>query len=291
MKSWFFLSLTTPRELSEPISNFLMEKGAIGIEEENGDLERERWKAYFPRDGREDKILISLRRYVKSLQKIHPELLQIEIERGHLFDQDWGKNWKKFFKPFRVGSRFIIKPPWARIRIKKDDLPIEINPGMAFGTGTHATTRLCMEAMEKRLRKRGLSVLDVGTGSGILSIAAARLGAAEVWANDIDQTAVAVARENVQRNGVSERVRIKYGKMGHIQKRFDLVVANLDLKSLIRMRMALIRHLKERGTLILSGVLQTEEERLRLHYLQVGNLQLSQTTREGEWVCFTFKKK
>lgn len=290
MKEWFFLSLTLPQELSEPISNFLMEKGATGIEEESGDFQRERLKAYFPRDGGEERVLRSLRRYVKSLQEIHPQLPQIEMEIGHLPDRDWGENWKKFFKPLRVGSRFVIKPPWAKIRMKKDDLPIEINPGMAFGTGTHATTRLCMVTMEKRLKKRGVSVLDVGTGSGILAIAAVRLGAAEVWANDIDRTAIEMARENLHRNGVLDRVRIRQGGVGNIRKRFDLVVANLDFRSLIRMRMALIRHLKEKGVLILSGVLQTEEERLRHRYLETDHLKWIETKQEGEWVCLTFRK-
>ncbi|MDI7262047.1 MAG: 50S ribosomal protein L11 methyltransferase, partial [Thermodesulfobacteriota bacterium] len=170
-------------------------------------------------------------------------------------------------------------------------IPIEITPGMAFGTGTHATTKLCMESLEKRLKKRGLSVLDVGTGSGILSIAAAQLGAEEVLGIDIDQLAVEIARENVSRNQVSDTVRIKKGRIGDIRKRFDLVVANLDFRSLKKMRMTLIRHIKRHGFLILSGVLETEEERLRQHYMETGFLQWADVAREGEWVCLIFRKK
>jgi ribosomal protein L11 methyltransferase len=162
---------------------------------------------------------------------------------------------------------------------------------MAFGTGTHATTRLCMEALEKGLKRKGLSVLDVGTGSGILAIAAARLGAAEVWGIDTDHGAVEIARENVDRNKVSETVKIKKGSIGDIRKRFDLVAANLDFRTLKRTKMALIRHLKEKGFLILSGVLETEEETLRQHYLQTGDLHWIEAAREGEWVCLTLKKK
>jgi ribosomal protein L11 methyltransferase len=291
MKRWFFLSLSVHQDLAESISNFLVEKGSTGIEEENGDFQEKRLKAYFPLEGREERILQAVRRYAKSLQEIRPELPSIKIEIGHLPDQDWGENWKRFFKPLRVGSRFIVRPPWARIRMRKNDLPIEINPGMAFGTGTHATTKLCMQAMEKRLGKRNLSVLDVGTGSGILSIAACRLGAAEVWANDIDRTAIEVAKENVHCNGVSDRVRIQYGSIGKIRKRFDLVVANLDFRSLRRSRMALIRHLKQRGTLILSGILHMEEENLRHHYLETDLLKWAETKQEGECGCLTFIKK
>ena len=291
MKRWLALSLLIPKELAEPISNFLMEKGATGIEEVEEDFKRERLKVYFLQDGGEQKAVRSLRRYLKSLQEINPKLPHIETETASIPEQDWGENWKRFFKPLRVGSRFVVKPPWARIRLKRGEIPIEITPGMAFGTGTHATTKLCMESLEKRLKKRGLSVLDVGTGSGILSIAAGRLGAGEVLGIDIDQLAVEIARENVSRNQVSDTVRIKKGRIGDIRKRFDLVVANLDFRSLKKMRMALIRHIKRQGFLILSGVLETEEERLRQHYIETKLLQWVETDLEGEWVCLTFRKK
>lgn len=291
MKRWLALSLLISKELAEPISSFLMEKGATGIEEVEEDFKRERLKAYFLQDGGEQKAVRSLRRYLKSLQEINPKLPHIEIEAASIPEQDWGENWKRFFKPLRVGSRFVVKPPWARIRLKRGEIPIEITPGMAFGTGTHATTKLCMESLEKRLKKRGLSVLDVGTGSGILSIAAAQLGAEEVFGIDIDQLAVEIARENVSRNQVSDTVRIKKGRIGDIRKRFDLVVANLDFRSLKKIRMALIRHIKRHGFLILSGVLETEEERLRQGYTRTGSLQWIETIQEKEWVCLIFRKK
>jgi len=291
MKRWLALSLLIPKGLAEPISNFLMEKGATGIEEVEEDFKRERLKVYFLQDGGEQKVVRSLRRYLKSLQEINPKLPHIETETASIPEQDWGENWKRFFKPLRVGSRFVVKPPWARIRLKRGEIPIEMTPGMAFGTGTHATTKLCMESLEKRLKKRGLSVLDVGTGSGILSIAAGRLGAGEVLGIDIDQLAVEIARENVSRNQVSDTVRIKKGRIGDIRNRFDLVVANLDFRSLKKMRMALIRHIKRQGFLILSGVLETEEERLRQQYIDTKILQWIETDRKGEWVCLTFRKK
>ena len=291
MKRWLALSLLIPKELAEPISSFLMEKGATGIEEVEEDFKRERLKTYFLQDGGEHKAVRSLRRYLKSLREINPKLPHIEIEAASIPEQDWGENWKRFFKPLRVGSRFVVKPPWARIRLKRGEIPVEITPGMAFGTGTHATTKLCMESLEKRLKKRGLSVLDVGTGSGILSIAAAQLGAEEVFGIDIDQLAVEIARENVSQNQVSDTVRIKKGRIGDIRKRFDLVVANLDFGSLKKMRIALIRHIKRHGFLILSGVLETEEERLRQGYTRTGELQWIEAIQEGEWVCLIFRKK
>jgi ribosomal protein L11 methyltransferase len=161
---------------------------------------------------------------------------------------------------------------------------------MAFGTGTHASTRLCIQALEERIKGKGLSVLDVGTGSGILAIVAARLKAKEVWGIDTDGVAVENARENVGLNHVSDSVKIKKGSIGHLPKKFDVVIANIDLKSLKRMRKPLLNHLKSHGILILSGLLKGEKDRLCEHYLRTGLLRWIKDAQEGEWVCLTFKK-
>lgn len=291
MKRWFAISLIVPQTFTEPISNFLVEMGATGIEEREAEFQQVGLKAYFPDEGKANQIHRSLHRYLLSLQKLHSGFPSIDIQSESILERDWSENWKKFFKPLRVGSRWVIKPPWAKVRLKKDDLLIEINPGMAFGTGTHATTQLCLQALEKRLKKRGLSALDIGTGSGILAIAASRLGASEVLGIDIDQVAVDNAKENVIRNGVSESVRIRRARIGDVRKRFDLVIANLDSKTLTRMRKTLIRRLNDRGLLILSGILKVEEEKLRQHYLPTGLLKWIETTQQREWICLTFKKK
>ncbi len=168
---------------------------------------------------------------------------------------------------------------------------MEINPGVAFGTGTHATTKLCIQALGHPLRKRGLSVLDVGTGSGILSIVAAKLGAREVWGVDPDGASVENAKENVARNGVSTRVRIRRGTIGSIGNTFDIVVANIDLRVLRRMRWPLVRHLASGGLLVLSGLLEREKERVQQHYLETGLLVKAGAAQMEEWVCLTFRKK
>jgi ribosomal protein L11 methyltransferase len=291
MKRWLAITLLVPEGFGEAVSNFLIEQGTTGIEEVGGDLKGERVRAYLLEDGREKKVLRRLHRYLKSLQKIAPQVSRTRIETISIPDQDWSENWKRFFKPAQVTSRVVVKPPWSRIRLKKGQIPIDINPGMAFGTGTHATTKLCLKALERSLRRKGLSVLDVGTGSGILSIAAAKLRAREVWGLDIDGVAVENARENVKRNGVSDVVKIRKAKIGDIEKRFDVVVANIDQKNLKRMRWPLIRHLESQGFLILSGILEVEEERLRQHYLGTGHFQWAKVTHEEEWACLTLKKK
>lgn len=291
MKRWLVVELHLPREFGEAVSNFLIEQGATGIEELEGDIKWDRLRTYFQQDGKEKRVLHALRRYLNSLKKIRPEIPRPQVKTGTLPEQDWGENWKRFFKPVQVTSRFVVKPPWSRIRLKRGQIPIDIAPGMAFGTGTHATTILCIRALGEELHSRGLSVLDVGTGSGILSIVAAKSGAREVWGIDIDGVAVENARENVEKNHVSEIVKIRKGSIGDLHKKFDVIVANIDLKSLRRMRKPLLSHLNDRGLLILSGILEEEKERIRKHYLETGLLRWIKETQEGEWVCLIFKKK
>lgn len=291
MKRWLVVELSIAKEFGEAVSNFLIEQGAAGIEEIEGDLKRETLRTYFPQDGKERRVLYLLRGYLKSMEKISPEIPHTQIRTASLPEQDWGENWKRFFKPVQVTPRFVVKPPWSKIRLKRGQSSIDINPGMAFGTGTHATTHLSIQALEERLKKKGFSVLDVGTGSGILSIIAAKLGAKEICGIDIDGVAVENARENVERNHVSAIVKIRKGSIGGLHRKFDVVVANIDLKSLRRMRKPLLSHLKKRGLLVLSGILEQEKERIRLHYLETRILRWIKTTQEGEWVCLTFKKK
>jgi ribosomal protein L11 methyltransferase len=290
MRHWLAVSLLAPRGYEEGISNFLMEQGARGVEELEEDLKGKRLKVYFPQDGKEKKVLRALHRYLKSLRSIDSEISDTQIETTSILEQDWGENWKRFFKPLRVTSRFVVKPPWCPTHLRGGQMVIDIIPGMAFGTGTHATTKLSLRALEGSLKRRGLSVLDVGTGSGILSIAAAKLGAGEVLGVDIDGAAVENARENVEQNNVAKLVKIRKGRIGDIRKRFDVVVANIDLRSLRRMRSPLLRHLKSQGILILSGILKGERDRLRQHYLEAGYFQWVRVTQEEGWACLTLKK-
>ncbi|HXX33553.1 MAG TPA: 50S ribosomal protein L11 methyltransferase [Thermodesulfobacteriota bacterium] len=291
MKRWLVLELLIAKEFEEAVSNFLIEEGATGIEELDGDSRRSKLRTYFRDEKRKEGILDVLRRYLRSLNRLLPENPRAKITTASLPEQDWSENWKRFFKPVQVTSRFLVRPPWSRIRSKRGQIPVDITPGMAFGTGTHATTVLCIRALEERLKRKGQSVLDVGTGSGILSIIAAKLGAKEVRGIDIDGAAVENARVNVERNDVSGIVRIRKGGIGSLQKKFDVIVANIDLKSLTRMRRPLVGHLKNHGVLILSGILEGEKERIRLLYLETGLLRWVKTAQEGEWVCLTFKKK
>lgn len=290
MKGWNVISLRIPKEYLEIVSNVLMEQGASGIEEIEENKNLNLLRAYFPDEGGIERVVKALKKYLKSLKGIFPQFPSIDIQTQFLKEQDWSEEWKRYFKPIRVGSKLLILPPWIKIRPKRGEIPILITPGMGFGTGTHSTTKLCIKALMKRLKEKGGSVLDVGTGSGILSIVAARLGAGEVWGIDIDEEALELARKNVEQNHLAEVIHIRKGSIGRIRKEFDLIVANIDLKTLWRLRNPIERRLKPGGFLILSGILQEDEQKLCDHYLKSGALNYIETRKDKEWVCLTFQR-
>jgi len=291
LKRWLTVDLLIPSDFSEPVSNFMMEQGGTGIEEIAENPQRTRLKTYFLEAGRKGQVLRMLHRYLKSLERLYPGRFSCRVETSTTPEKDWGEKWKQFFKPVRVTPRIMVKPPWSRVRLGRGEILVEINPGVAFGTGTHATTKLCIQALEHSLRRRGLSVLDVGTGSGILSIVAAKLGAKEVRGVDPDGASVDNARENVSRNRVSTCVRIRRGTVGDTRNTFDIVVANIDLRVLRKMRWPLVRRVKPGGLLILSGLLERERERIRQHYMETGLLVRPGGAQMEEWVCLMFRRK
>lgn len=187
----------------------------------------------------------------------------LELSLGRLYvesklvdDEDWKDNWKEYFKPARVTDRIVIKPSWEDYAKEKvDDLIIEIDPGMAFGTGTHATTSLCLKLLEKHLKK-GDAVLDVGCGSGILAIASALLGAEKTLGIEIDPIAVAISKENVDLNKLVQKIEIQEGDLTKgIDFKGDMVVANLMADLVIMLSEDVAKHLKQEGIYISSGIL------------------------------------
>jgi ribosomal protein L11 methyltransferase len=199
-------------------------------------------------------------------------------------DSAWKDKWKEYFKPFRVSDRIVIKPTWEKYDARDGDLILEIDPGMAFGTGTHETTSMCIEMIEKYL-KPGDSVLDAGCGSGILSIAAALLGAQKVLGVDIDKTAVEVARENIEKNGVAAVADARYGDLTRgVDFRGDLVVANLMAELICLLSPDVPAHLSDGGIFISSGIL-TEKEEMVTEALQKAGFKIIEINRKGEWCC------
>jgi len=224
-----------------------------------------------------------------ALFELHPP---IAWQSHSITDAGWADAWKVHFKPLRVGERFIVCPTWEEPGAGEHDLVIRIDPGQAFGTGHHETTRLCLEWLDHWDRNRANSngsLLDVGTGSGILAIGAGLLGFAEIVAVDIDPEAVAVAEENIARNRLTERVRLAQGSAVDVPGRFDVVLANIQAAPLIELAPVLTGKLKSTGTLVLSGVLVEQKEPVRVAYAkQLLNPRLERTA--GEWCLLEFDR-
>jgi ribosomal protein L11 methyltransferase len=196
--------------------------------------------------------------------------------------RDWLAEWKRNWKPAEVG-RFVIAPPWSEVPAGGDRVVIRVEPGMAFGTGTHETTRLCLAAIEKHFG--GGSLLDVGTGTGVLAIAAALLSpSARVEACDTDPLAVSVAEENARLNGVAERIAFRVGSVEETTASADLVCANLTADVILPLLPALLG--ATCGRLVLSGVLTTQAEQVCARLVELGAAGY-ELTRDGEWVAIT----
>ena len=179
---------------------------------------------------------------------------KLEVLSKTFAEEEWAETWKKAFKPFRLGSHMVIKPGWCECEIKEGDKVIEIDPGMAFGTGTHETTGMCVELVEKYI-KPGVTAIDVGTGTGSLAIAAAHMGATDVLAIDIDRVAVRVAEENARINGFEGLIRCKAGDLlENVEEQADVVIANIIADVIIMMAAPVRRHIKDGGRFICSGI-------------------------------------
>ena len=207
------------------------------------------------------------------------------VEVRQLAEADWENAWKRHFFVRHVGKRLVIVPSWRRYRPKAGDVVLDLDPGMAFGTGVHPTTRLCLHLLERYLTPDA-RVLDLGTGSGILAIAAAKLGAARVTAVDLDATAARVAAENVARNEVEDVVDVAERELGGVDRaaRFELILANINLRVIRAVLPTLAARLAPTGVAILSGVLQEHEATLAEAVREAG-LRRTDRRRERDWLA------
>ena len=202
----------------------------------------------------------------------------------------WRDEWKKHFEPFRLCGALVVRPPWRPYEPAGGETVIVLEPGRAFGTGLHETTRLVAETLaDLGDRLRGAAVLDVGCGSGILSLAALALGAATVRAIDVDPDAVAVTRENAERNGLSTRVTTDETPVGAVEGRFPLVVANIETRTLVDLAPDLVARVAPGGRLVLSGILAPEVAPAQLEDVRraFAGLHVDDVRRMGEWVAVT----
>jgi ribosomal protein L11 methyltransferase len=276
--TWYALDLLIEPAAREAVEYALMEAGARGTQTGEPREDLMRTTAYFDRvPGREQvraALFEALRIYDLPSSSVR------EMGLREIADRDWLAEWKKSWQPVHLG-RFIIAPPWAEVAPAPDRIIITIEPGMAFGTGTHETTRLCLGAIEEHFR--GGSFLDVGTGTGILAIAAARLApAARIEACDIDAEAIAIARDNARLNGVADQINFRVGTIDETTASADCVSANLTADVIIALLPALLG--ATCGRLILSGILANQAEMIQEHLTALGVNQCA-IVAEGEWVA------
>jgi ribosomal protein L11 methyltransferase len=277
---WHALDLITTSESREAVEYALMEAGALGTETREIENDALRISAYFDQIPDRERVRAELAEAFRIYQL--PTSSVSEMVVREVANQDWLGEWKKSWQPVAVGERFIIAPPWADVSEANNRLVIRIEPGMAFGTGTHETTRLCLLAIEKYFN--GGSFLDVGTGTGILAIAAAKLFPdTTVEACDTDAQAIAIAIENARQNNVEEKITFRVGSVEETTASADLVCANLTADVIAPMLPSLIS--VTCGRLVLSGILDTQAESLRAQLLEAGLREPSEIIQDGEWIA------
>ena len=270
---WYALDVDLEPAAQEAVQYALMEAGALGTEA-NDRVVTGYFAATPNRERVRDQLFDALRIYNLPASSVRDMNVRAVPQR------DWLEEWKQSWQPVQIG-RFIIAPPWSEIDEQPDRLIIRIEPGMAFGTGTHETTRLCLNAIQQHYS--GGSFLDVGTGTGILAIAAAKLFApAHVEAYDSDEDAIAIARENAAANGVLDQINFRAGSVDDSSASADLVCANLTADVITQMMSILVG--LSCGKLILSGILETQIEMVQaaLHACGVDDFEIVQ---DGEWIA------
>jgi len=279
-RRWYALELEIEQSAREAVEYALMEAGALGTEVSDERAGFACVNAYF--DAVPDRE--SLRAILFDALRIYdlPSSFVREMELREVEDRDWLGEWKKSWQPVEVGARFIIAPPWSEIAEDSDRIVIRIEPGMAFGTGTHETTRLCLRGLEKYFA--GGSFLDVGTGTGILAIAAAKLFSdARIEACDTDAEAVVIARENAVLNGVAGQIDFRIGTIDEATRSANVTCANLTADVIVPLLPALIG--VTCGRLILSGILDSQTELVRSRLQELGVTEEPEVITDGEWVA------
>lgn len=319
---WHEITIHTAEEAVEMISNYFHEQGAGGVTiEESGSLNRPRdtslgqWyeaplndipegeaivQAYYPDKQTTDNVVAGLRLFIEELRTYPIDVGKAEITVKAVKEEDWENGWKQYFKPVSITERLVIKPTWEQYEAKPGELVLELDPGMAFGTGTHATTSLCLRTLEETV-KPGMKVIDVGTGSGILAIAAAKLGASAVLALDLDPVAVSSATENVRLNGLQERIKVEQSDLlsvvrtsedpvqAHAFLPADLVVANILAEIILLFIDDVYASLAPGGIYVVSGVIEKKKADVNEALVRAGFV-VERTEMDQDWVVLVARK-
>lgn len=293
--------------MADLVSSLLFESGATAVVV--SELPRLKLRTYLPDDATLEAKLTRVRTYLVALRSMGLDPGPSKVVTRPFHDRGWAMRWKEFFRPVRIGRRLVITPSWDAFAGREGDIVVTLDPGMAFGTGQHPTTKMCLELLEaamqeftvngSRLTERHVRepstvnrqpvVLDLGTGSGLLAIAALRLGAATVLALDTDRVACRIASQNIRQNGGDGRIVVKQGSLDAAGRRtFDLILANLTAEPLISLAPRLARSLRVRGCLITSGILASEEERVAAIFRRCS--MVPERRRKGRgWVALMYR--
>lgn len=294
---WIEVSLVVDGEAAEAVAELLQRYGHQGVSVEQNGIMPDSWdegevpppesltvRAYFPDDDRAADQKKQLETALGHMNMMYPMPQPVYKT---VKQTDWADAWKQHYHPVRIGKRLVIRPLWTQIELQPDDVEIALDPGMAFGTGTHPTTQLCLESVEA-LTQHGIRVLDLGTGSGILAIAAAKLGAVDVLALDNDPVAIEAAVENIEQNGVTGKITAQTGSLESVlasARRFDLVVVNILAKIIIPMcEQGLGQTVRPGGKAIFSGIIDTQADDVEAALRDTGLVPFNRRMM-GDWVA------
>lgn len=276
---WFAVDLSIPSDAREAVEYAVMEAGALGSETNDTEGKPLRVTAYFDHPPQGEQVRAELAEALRLYSLPSSSVLEMSVRE--VPDEDWLGEWKKGWKPVEIGS-FIIAPPWTELSVSADRIVINIEPGMAFGTGTHETTRLCLAAIEKYYT--GGSFLDVGTGTGILAIAAAKVFPdANIQACDTDREAIEIASENARLNNVSSRITFRAGTVEDSTASADFVCANLTADVISDLLPSLLG--VTCGRLVLSGILDSQVEDVVARLRDCGASNPIEIIPDGEWAA------
>lgn len=298
-KPWLELRVEVDREAVEPVSELLSRYGyQNGIVIQEPIVDELAWGDYVT-DPEKPVVLIAYIRDEDSnnstLHKIREGLWHLslirpigELQTTVIHEQDWTESWKHFYQVTRIGKRIVIKPTWMNYEPKDTDIVVELDPGMAFGTGLHPTTRLCLRAIEEYM-SRDIEALDLGTGSGILAAAMAQLGASRVVAVDTDPVAVDAAKATALRNQIEDIVHVWRGSLDSTSGHFGFIAANIIPRVIIDLAEDLAGCLTPGGMLVASGITADRYDEVAL-WLSAAGLHIRDMLREGDWIAIVTRK-
>ena len=310
--TWIEVKVITTSEALEPVSGifYALDCKGVAIEDPNDILDREQgpltWdfadinileykgkaacvKGYFAEEDNIPEVLKYIEEKIQELRDMGIDLGEAQVISTEMKEEDWANNWKQYYKPTKIGEKIVIKPIWEEYEASKDELLVELDPGMAFGTGTHETTRMCAQALERYVKEDSV-VFDVGTGSGILAIIAGKLGAKHVVGVDLDPVAVDSAKENLKFNDINN-IEILHGNLlDVVNGKADLVVANIIAEIICILTPDVKKALDKDGIFITSGIIHDRREMV-INNLEENGFEVLEVNKDGEWNCIVARLK